>query len=621
MKREVAPPARVGSRELALCLSALLVLGAVSYGSHVVHGGFYWDDWRNAATTRYSADGFLGPLDLRLLAYRPVLALGLPLPHLAFGANPGLHLALAVLLAVVTSACLYLLQRTLGAGAAPAAAIAALALLFPWSDSTRLWATGAINNVALILCLLALVASLHGQASSGLRRSRLRATAVALYVLSVLTYEIVALAALLTVLVHAHRSGWRAALRWCRVEALGIVAAATLVALTTTRATLSPAEQLDHARTIADQALTLLARAAVPFGAPPRAAVVALMLAVAAAALGALALRPGSPLAGELRRWLAASGASVIAIAAGYAVLVPGKLGYEPLSPGTGNRVNLLAGLGIVTLIFSLLMLAATLGLARSAARRRAATALALALSVVVAVGYAQRLDADKSQWDAAAATQRHVLAMIGRKLPDPPRGATIYTFAHPTFAARGVPAFAVAWDLNGAVKMVADDPSVRGYPLAPAVALDCEPTSLQPVGQASSRTQAAAYGHAYLLDVSGETLSRIASRDGCRRAASARERSLGITPSVSHSDDPDSRACPARTRWSCAGARDGRRSRGSSHPGARRSRPRRASKGSSARGRERSRAFARRAPTRRSRARPGGCRHGARGRRSNGGA
>src|SRR3712207_3480650 len=94
------PAARL-RRELGACALTLLALGTVVLGPYVVSGGFYFDDWENAATTRYAyQSGFLGPIDLRTLAYQPLLALLIPLTHGLLGTDPAPHLALALLLAV-----------------------------------------------------------------------------------------------------------------------------------------------------------------------------------------------------------------------------------------------------------------------------------------------------------------------------------------------------------------------------------------------------------------------------------------------------------------------------------------------------------------------------------------
>src|SRR3954447_14595196 len=256
--------------ELALVAVGLALLAALVYGDHVVRGGFLWDDWENAGTTRFRYEpGFLGPFDLRQAAYRPVLQLLLPLPHLLFGTPAAPHLALARVRAVCACAAFHALLRGLGVPRAYATAAAALALVFPWSDSTRLWATASLNLVAVTLVLGAGAIALRGP------RSRVVLTAC-MCAAGVLTYEAVAGLVLLLPLLYRVRMPWRAALARWRFEALAAAAAAIWVALATTKPEHAGGTALEHAASIARQGAELVGRALVPVGAVPPAAAIAL---------------------------------------------------------------------------------------------------------------------------------------------------------------------------------------------------------------------------------------------------------------------------------------------------------------------------------------------------------
>ena len=238
----------------------LALLAALVYGDHVLSGGFLWDDWENADTThRGGQPGFLGPFDLRQAAYRPLLALLLPLPHLAFGVHPAPHLALGLLLAVAASAAFFALLRAAGAPRTYATAAAALALLFPWSASTRLWATASVNMVALVLLFAAGAIALRALAGGEPRR-RVALTA-AMYALAVLTYEAVAGLVLLLPLLYALRTPWRTALARWRVEAVAAGGAAVWVALATTKPERGPDGALGHAADMARDGGSCWARA------------------------------------------------------------------------------------------------------------------------------------------------------------------------------------------------------------------------------------------------------------------------------------------------------------------------------------------------------------------------
>src|SRR4051794_20623524 len=229
--RRRAPPGVGATRgELAACAVALLALAGAVFGSHIVDGGFYWDDWQLAARARFpplSSPDYHGVLDLTLLGYRPVLALLLPAVHAVLGFHMWLHLALALLLAVATALCFHTLLREVGLPPLHAAAIAALSMVFPWSDSMRLWSTAAVNTVGVCLYLLGTVAALRGLRARGRRAAVLGATGAVLYALSILTYEVAAATALLSILLYARVvPWWRAWRRW----AVDVVAVGTSLA-------------------------------------------------------------------------------------------------------------------------------------------------------------------------------------------------------------------------------------------------------------------------------------------------------------------------------------------------------------------------------------------------------
>src|SRR5712691_8519296 len=98
----VARPTRV---ELLVIGVVLVCAGVLAYGSYVLHGGFYSDDWSDAAnyqladSPRYwSTIGYLSDI----IAGRPVLIVLLPVPDALFGPHPSLHLALALGLGIAT---------------------------------------------------------------------------------------------------------------------------------------------------------------------------------------------------------------------------------------------------------------------------------------------------------------------------------------------------------------------------------------------------------------------------------------------------------------------------------------------------------------------------------------
>ena len=475
-------------RDLAVAAAVLLVLGGVVYGPQVLDGGLYWDDWQNAMHARFG--GPLDATDRPVFDYRPVLTILLTLEYEALGTASGALLAVAALFGVSTAWALYLALRTLGAGR-EALAPAALLLVFPWTDSTRMWNTASLDTLAVTFYLLGLVLAVHG-----LRTGR-RSTAVAsaaLYLAAAWTYEIVAVGVLFSVGVYLLVAPRRAALRRFALDAAIAAVAIGLVAIGTTREPIGFGDQIDHALTLASQSFTVLTRALIPVGDLP-------------GVIGALVLVGGAAVAWRRdRRALAAIALGALCVAAGYALFVPAPLHYEPLAPGTTNRMNVLAAVGFVLVVVAI--------------ARLLPRPVALAALLLIGAGYVVRVWDDQEGWQRSATEQERVLAAVRTGLPAPPRGATIYTFGAPSFAAPGVPVFSLAFDLRAAVRLQYDDESLSAYPVRGLDVIRCGADGLEPVGGTYSAVHGARYGEAWFVNVPRRAATRIESAAQCRRWA-----------------------------------------------------------------------------------------------------
>jgi hypothetical protein len=202
------------SAEIALAGAALVGLGFLILTPHVQHGGFYADDWANAAAFHFEGWWRMSLYEWRhTIPARPILALLHPLPYALFGLDPTYHLAAAVVLAALTSLSFFAFLRVLGIEFPHALAMALLTLVFPWAGAAHLWPTGAMNNVAVITYFLGSIAALRGLALGHARRRgaiMLHLFAAALYLVSILTYEVAAAAILLSGLLYRTRVSWRA---------------------------------------------------------------------------------------------------------------------------------------------------------------------------------------------------------------------------------------------------------------------------------------------------------------------------------------------------------------------------------------------------------------------------
>jgi hypothetical protein len=482
-------------RELALAGVALTLLGALVYAPQVAHGGLYWDDWANAANVHFTAEpGLFGAIDQAterpVFGYRPVLTTLLVLEYKALGTHAHALIALAVLYAVSTAWALFLLLRTLGVRAREAIVPAALLLVFPWCDSTRMWNTASFDTLAVTFFLLGLTLAIRALRSGS---RPLTAASLALYLLAAWTYEIVAIGVLAAVAVYWLVAPGRPAKRRFVLDVVVVGVALALVAAGTTRTPLSAADQVRHAGTIGEQSFSVLARSLVPVGDVP--GVVGAVLA--AAAVGVALWR------GASRRWLVAAALGALGVAAGYVLFVPAARYYEPLAPGTTNRMNVLAAVGFVVLVCVLV---------RMAAGRR----LAVALLAAIGIGYVVQVRSDQDGWRRSAEVQSDVLAGVGTSIPRPPPDATIYTFNAPSFAAPGIPAFSLPFDLRAAVRLQYDDGSLRAFPIRGFDTIDCRAGDLHPVGGTYGVAHGASYGDAWFVSVPRRRAFRVTSRGQC---------------------------------------------------------------------------------------------------------
>ena len=118
------------SVEIFVAGVALLGLGFLLLTPHVRHGGFYYDDWGNAAAYHFEGWWRASVFKWRHgIPGRPILAFLLPLPYALFGLDPSYHLAAAVVLAALTSLSFFAFLRTLGVEFPHALAMALLSLM------------------------------------------------------------------------------------------------------------------------------------------------------------------------------------------------------------------------------------------------------------------------------------------------------------------------------------------------------------------------------------------------------------------------------------------------------------------------------------------------------------
>jgi hypothetical protein len=520
---------RFTGREYLLALAGLGLVALLALGPHLRDGGFYLDDWSNGAGALQPPGGpNLGDAityyaDLTI--YRPVLVLYVPLTYFAFGSDIGVHLAWTAFLSVLAASLFYAVLRTLGVPWYHAWLVAALTIVFPWSDSTRLWSTANQLTLAISFLMAGLLVALIG-----LRRGQWQwhALAVPLYLLSILTYEVaLPLIASLGILYWAI-SDWRAARwRWA-ADILVALAGAVWVGTHTAREASGLGGDIDHLEQIVREGGMLLGRAAIAVG-PVRTtlALVALAVVIAAGVAFCLAF-PSRPRSDErawgLRRWLFLTlGGSAFAALA-WVMFIPADPYYTPSVFGMTNRVNGLAAFGLVLVVYGACGIVGSLVGQLRPRNTWLATGTTLALGAILLGTYTHVLRRHIQIWDTAYIAEETAMKKMRTQLPDLPSGTTVFTSSYPANQTLGVPILSTTWDLNGMVKLQYDDYSVSAFPLLPGLEVACLPGGVAAQQGDSAEGESPGvtvpYGSVRLLNLTNGQHAAPRNRRSCERVA-----------------------------------------------------------------------------------------------------
>jgi hypothetical protein len=531
---EAAPSSKLRSLLTAFCMDrpfargefivALMLLGFVALLALepcLRHGGFHLDDWSNAALSLQppgspnlgrAISAYSG-----FTLYRPVLVLYLPLVYFVLGMHMHLHLALAAVLAVLAGTTFYAVLRTLGTPWLHAGLIAALAILFPWSDSTRLWATAGLVTLSVLFMLVGLFVALQGLR----RRSwRWHAWAALLYLLSILTYEATLPLIACFGALYWLRSGWQAA-RWRWLADLGaVVVGGTWVGVNTTHTKSSLSGDLKHLWQIVEGGGTILGRAGLPLGS--QATTLALLCLAVILASGCIAyIAFPSSFASKggwgLRSWLQMMFGGIAVATLAWVMFIPADRYYTPAIYGEINRVNGVAGFGLVLVIYGAFGVVGTLiGKFRRRSMWLASTVTVL-LGVILALSYAHVLRRHIDIWNSAYSAEVYAIQETKKLVPDPPSGTTIIAGSYPSYQAPWVPILAATWDYDGMVKMEYNDFSLSAIPVLDSLGFHCKANALV-VTRGDEIVKAISYGTVRLVNLAtGEHTSPQGQLD-CRR-------------------------------------------------------------------------------------------------------
>lgn len=516
---EPASPARRGGlsirREVAATLAFFALLALAVYGRHVLRGGWYYDDWDFIAQLDLAADDGLGALWRAAdeLSYRPVFSIVVFAMYAIGGTGQAAYLLVGLATAGAQGWLLYWLLRRLRVAWYVSGAAAAMLVVIPVVDATRLWMAAFPSGIAIVFWLVGVHVAL-----TGLGRSRAiawHAGAVVLYAAAMLTSELTVPLVGLSPVLYALAAGPGRALE--RAPADLLAAGATVAYLADASASIRPAESspdylLDRAGQIWSAGVPVVEQQ-IPLDKVLWGPLGLLVLVVAGVGI-ALSLRRGErPV--ELRRELLLVAAGLVFTLAGLVMLLPAEPYYVPRTSGVGDRVSIAAAPGFVCLLAGLFALVGR-GFAGLARRRAVALAVFAALALVTVASMAAKEIRVQSAWADSWTESQAVVGAVRKAVGSDVRpGTTIVTFRHTTMKLpEDVPVFAATWDLQGAMRFTYRDPTIVAQPYGPAIS--CGAKGLDMPGGPRP------YGDVFFVDAMTYTGRRIASRRACRAAFAA---------------------------------------------------------------------------------------------------
>lgn len=495
---------------LMLAATALLI-----YGRYASQGGWFYDDWRTYSLLR-AHPGFLSGMRAcagTIPAGRTLACVFQAGEYSLFGSHRTDYQYTSIALLALDASLLYAVARQCRLPRAWALLVGWAYVLFPASDSTRLWDVASGGQYAVTIVLLYLLAALA--ALRGGRAARvLHVLSATLALVAMATYEVaVPLVAVGGVTYFIRYRDRKALLRWAADIGLVLLFLFYRVVLSPVSSGSGFVEHRDAGQTVHRIKALLVAAwetwRTVYF---PGTAGGIVLVAVAVGTAVALAL--SSRFRQQAGRWLLAFGFGVTIAAAGALVYLTANELYAPTVFGTFNRVNLPGSFGYV------LVAVAVLGLAYDLLRA-AKVPVVLGVSVVavmIAASAVHQLSITSehiTSWETSWRDQKQALKGYRVALRRVPHTADIVGFDTPIWEQGWVPVFASSWDLRGALEYETSVDPAAAYPLLPT--LSCGSS-----GVVEGATEVVPYEQAatplYFVSPKRETSVRIDSKASCEQ-------------------------------------------------------------------------------------------------------
>jgi hypothetical protein len=525
--------ARAASDRLRMVAIAAIAVVAGAWLVFVIRqiadAGFYSDDW--ALQWEWHQYGFSAALDRQfdILGSKPLLAYLLIGSYEVLGTDPTAHHVVAALLTLGCTIAFYFVVRGLRFPPRDAIPITLLALLFPWASSVKLWPTGALNNVAILLLFAGFLIALRGLRIEGWRGVAIHVAATACYVASILSYEVTTAVALFAWTAYAWLGGWRRAFPRMALDIPAVAAAAIYTSENTNKHITSLGDQIAHIPDIVSGGAELIAGSLLPVAVPADLSVTVTVVAIGAAiailtlaALRARALSRTNSGAGI--RWPLVALAALGVLALCWAVYIPQAF-YTPTFRGIEDRVNILALYPAAVLIWAVLRSAGSL-------LPRSGYAVAAAGAAAVAIGFGIQDFRQQDQWLRSTELQPGVLAAVERANPND--GNVVLVFNYPGEVAPRVPILNVNYDLLPAARLVTAK-DIDTYPVFEGSTVRCSPKGVavdwlatplyERIWLAEEGTaKLQPYGNVVMVDVGRRRDELIRSREQCARVLATYE-------------------------------------------------------------------------------------------------
>ena len=505
----IAPRPVPSTRALAGFWSVVAVITVVTYWPQIAHPALYRDDWQFAWSQLTHPHDFLAYALRDAVSHnRPIYVLVNHLLTACCGTDARALLLIGLLIDTLECIAAFVLLSVLGMGRWRSGLVAALVMIYPLADSTRLMSAMATTTIGVSFYLVGATLAIRALAKPARESRCLHGAAIAFYLLSLLTYEAAAGLIVLSFLVYRITVPWRTAIRHWLVDilVLGVLFGGFLIVNRVV------GEHVDNPVQLADvvgrvavfayESAGAVALSTFPAGPAlvtrtvvvERAAALLILLMLLAGGYVWFRRRGGGRLPSAIRRWEWTIAAAAVAVAPVYLPYALAGGAYHPLARGEGNRINELAAIPLLVIAYGLVSIgwAVVVGCWRSLRRRSwrrdwpplhrgyaVIPAAALVIASVVTVR------GDITRWQYTAARQRQLQGVVRRALATERGRFSVVVVGPLDLFSPGIPHPAAheVLDLLGTFSVPLGRRLQVEYLVAPGTRFTCRSFSMFPAG------------------------------------------------------------------------------------------------------------------------------------------